>query len=556
MYSYYNILEELKPEEILMYLRKSRTDDPLKTVDEILENHEMILDEWSERNLPYPIPKENRFKEIISGGESVRDRLQFQRILKMLESPNYRAIIVKEVTRLGRPDKQEIGYISNILRYTKTIVITPTRIFNIADDFERKMFEQELEQGHFYLEYSKNIMSVGRNVAVSKGHYLGSIPPYGYDKIWVKDGKDEYPTLAENKEQADVVRLIFDLYANQGLGYQRICNTLDEMKIPAPKAKHWSAAALKGLLVNIHYIGKIKWNWRKTQTIVKDGEIVHTRPKAQTGEYLVYEGKHEAIITEEIFNAAQERLGKNDRTPASKKLVNPFASLLFCKCGKAMIMRFYKKNDGTERCSPRLLCTAAHCDEGSCTFEELMKGVCDILQQNIKDFEVKSKSGDNNSLKLHQERIKSLEKTLKDKEAKELSLWEAQADPDPENRMPQDIFKKLNAKLLKEKEDVQQALNNAYNTMPEPVNYEEKIIKLKDALDALQNPKKDAEEKNKLLKTCIERIEYKREKPEREVSKKVLIYDKEQKKTRHISPLKVGASWTNPPIELNVKLKA
>lgn len=547
MYNYYNILDEIKPEEILMYLRKSRTDDPLLSVDEVLSNHELILDEWCERNLPYPIPKENRFKEIISGGDSVRDRLQFQQVLKMLESPNYRAIIVKEISRLGRPDKQEIGYISNILRYTKSFVITPTRIFNIADDFERKMFEQELEQGHFYLEYSKNIMNVGRNVSVSKGHFIGSIPPYGYNKIWVKDGKIEYPTLAENKEQADVVRLIFDLYVNKGLGYQRICNTLEDMKVTPPKGQHWSPHALKGLLVNIHYIGKIKWNWRKTVTIVKDGEIVRTRPKSQMGEYLVYEGKHDAIISEELFNAAQERLGKNNRVPAFKQIRNPFAGILYCQCGKAMSLRTYKNKDGSEKNAPRLLCDGqTHCNSGSCLYDEMIKDVCNILQHSINDFETKVNNGDNNSVKIHQNLIKNLEKKLKDLQAKELSQWEAQSDPNPENRMPQDIFKQLNAKLLKEKEETQQALNKAYESMPKPINYEEKIIKFKDALSALTNPKVDAEEKNKLLKDCIDRIEYKREKPERLKRK-----PGEKKGTT----LSVGGGWTNPPIELNVKLR-
>ena len=100
---------------------------------------------------------------------------------------------------------------------------------------------------------------------------------------------------------------------------------------------------------------------------------------------------------------------------------------------------------------------------------------------------------------------------------------------------------------------MQQALYNAYETMPEPVNYEEKIIKFKDALSALRNPKKEAEEKNLHLKTCIERIEYKREKPERirSTAKRVTING------RRIKPdgLNTGANWTNPPIELDVKLK-
>jgi hypothetical protein len=92
--------------------------------------------------------------------------------------------------------------------------------------------------------------------------------------------------------------------------------------------------------------------------------------------------------------------------------------------------------------------------------------------------------------------------------------------------------------------------------MPEPVDYEERAATFSAALDALNNPDVSAEEKNKLLKACIDRIEYKREKPERVKSQKVRYYDKEQKRTRHKSPLKIGGNWTSPPIEIDVKLQS
>ncbi len=552
MYNFYDYKTMFAPDEIVEYLRKSRSDDPLMSVQEVLQKHETILDEWCEKNLAGKIPETNKFREVVSG-ETIDDRPEVQKVLRMVESPKIKAILVVEVQRLSRGDLEDAGRLIKLLRYTDTFVITPQKTYDLRDEYDRDIFERELKRGNEFLEYQKRIMNRGKLLSVSQGNYIGSVPPYGYDKIWVTEGNRKCPTLAENKEQADVVRLIFDLYANKGLGYQRICNTLDELKIPAPKGEYWSPAALKDMLVNIHYIGKVKWNWRKTVTVVEDSEIVKTRPKSQIGEYLIYDGKHPAIVSEELFNAAQEKFGKNDRTPASKKLVNPFASLLFCECGKAMALRFYKKEDGTERNAPRLLCPNAHCDNGSCTFDEMIKGVCEILEQSIADFETRLNNGDNNSLKLHQTLIKNLEKKLKDLQAKELSQWEAQADPNPENRMPQDIFKQLNAKLLKEKDDVQQALYNAYETMPAPVNYEDKIVKFKDALDALRNPKKGAEEQNKLLKECIERIDYKREKPERmrSTAKRITVNG------RRIKPdgLNTGANWTNPPIELDVKLK-
>jgi polyribonucleotide nucleotidyltransferase len=133
---------------------------------------------------------------------------------------------------------------------------------------------------------------------------------------------------------------------------------------------------------------------------------------------------------------------------------------------------------------------------------------------------------------------------------KELSQWEKYS----EEEMPKEIFDKLNEKVLKEKDEVQQALCKAYESMPEPIDYEEQLLRFRDALDALDDPEASAEKKNKLLKACIERIEYKREKAVRIKSQQTRYYDPEQKKTRYKSPLNTGGNWTNPPIELDITL--
>ena len=546
MYNYYDFKSMFNPDEIIVYLRKSRSDDPTLSVEEVLRKHETILDEWCAKNLDEIIPNTNKFREVVSG-ETIDDRPEIQKVLRMVESPKIKAILVVEVQRLSRGDLEDAGRLIKLLRYTNTFIITPQKTYDLRDEYDRDIFERELKRGNEFLEYQKRIMNRGRLLSVSQGNYIGSIPPYGYDKVWITEGNRKCPTLAENKEQADVVRLIFDLYVNKGLGCQRICNTLEDMKIAPPKGEYWSPPALKDMLANVHYIGKVKWNWRKTVTVVEDSEIVKTRPKSQIGEFLVYDGKHTAIVSEEIFNLAQERVGRNNRTPASKKIRNPFASILFCKCGKSMSLRFYKNKDGTERCSPRLLCDSRHCDVGSCTYDEFVNGISDILEQCIKDFEARLNSGDDNSAKLHQNLIKNLEKKLKDLQAKELSQWEAQSDPNPENRMPQEIFKQLNAKLLKEKDEIQQALCSAYESMPEPVNYADKVIQFKDALSALKNPKTEPAVKNMLLKSCIDRIEYQRLKPER-----LKRESGEKKGTRFKT---TGGHWSNPPIEIEVKLK-
>ena len=552
---YYQPKIDFRPEEVIDYLRKSQSDDPLLTVEEVLSKHEAMLDEWAEKHLGSKVPEENKYREVVSG-ETLKDRPEIQIVLRRIESPKIKAVKVVEPQRLTRGDLEDIGRLMKLLKHTNTLVITLNRIYDLRDEYDWDAFERELKRGNDYLEYTKKILNRGRLLSVSQGNYIGSKAPYGYEKTTIYDGKRKCPTLKIKESEAEVVRMIFDMYVNQDLGRPTICKRLDEMKIKPPKGQYWSPPAMKDMLENIHYIGKVKWNWRKTVTVVEEGEIVATRPKARIGEYLIYDGRHEAIISAELFEAARAKQGRNHKAKSSTKIRNPFASLLFCKCGRAMTYRTYKKSDGTERSPARLICEdQTRCNTGSCLYTDMHERVCNVLEQCISDFEVRLKNNEGDSAKLHKRLIKNLEQKKKELEAKELSQWEAQSDPDLSKRMPQHIFQQLNEKLLKEKEEVQQALCKAYESMPEPVNYEERIVTFSEALNALRDPNCDPAKQNKLLKACIERMEYTREKPQRIASKQIRYYDKELKKTRHKSPLKTGGNWTAPPFELDVKLK-
>ena len=550
MYNYIDF-SQFRPDEFLVYLRKSRSDDPLLSVEEVLAKHEAILDEWCEKNLGGKVPEENKYREVVSG-ETIADRPRMQEILKRMESPKIKGVIIVEVQRLSRGDLEDAGRIIKLFRFTNTLAVTPQKAYDLRDEYDRDAFERELKRGNEFLEYTKKIMSRGTLLSVSQGNYVGSRPPYGYDKIWVMEGKRKCPTLAINEEEANVVRMIFDMYVNEDMGRINICHRLDELGIKPPKGKRWSPAGLKDLLENVHYLGKIKWNWRKTVTVVEDGEIKKTAPKSKIGEYLIYEGKHPAIISEELFNAALEKQGRNHRAKPKTKIRNPFASLVYCQCGTAMILKVFKGRN----IQPRLVCNDhVHCGNGSCTYTEFESHIVNILKQCIEDFEIRVNSDNGDSVKLHEKLLKSLEKKMQDLEAKEIAQWEAQANPDPSQRMPPHVFAVLNEKLIKEREETQEAIRNARKSMPQTIDYQAKLYRFTEALNALLDPDVDVAKKNKLLKDCIDRIEYKREAPQRTKSQKISYYDKEKKRTREKSILTPGAHWTNPPIEIDVKLK-
>lgn len=498
---------QFQKEEVLVYLRKSRSDDDTMTVDEVLAKHEAILNEWSVSNMGGTVPEANIYREIASG-ETIKDRPEIQKILKAIESPAVSAVLVVEVQRLSRGDLEDCGRLIKLFWHTGTMIITPQKIYDLNNEFDRDMFERELKRGNEFLEYQKKIMSRGRLLSVSQGNYLGSIPPYGYEKTIVRDGKRKCPTLKIKEDEANIVRIIYDLYVNKNMGCFNIAHYLDDNGVTPPKGERWSPAAIKDILANVHYIGKVKWNRRKTIIYVEDSNFISSRPR--NDDYLIYDGKHEPIISDELFNAAAERFGKNPRSKKNTKIRNPFAGLVYCQCGRAMTYRTYTK-DGNPRSTPRLLCdNQSYCNTCSCTYPEFEIIVCDVLKKSIEDFKIALAKDNRDECAMHEQLIESLKMKLENVKKKELMQWEKYTAPD--SFMPEHIFKKLNEQVTREKKELKNALANAYATAPAPEDYQEKIDRFTNALNALKDGSISGEEKNTLLKSCINRITYDRDK--------------------------------------------
>ena len=496
--------------ESLKYNRKSRSDDPLLSVEEVIENHDKILEEYAIEHLGGPIPEENSFKEVESS-ETIDDRPEMLRLLKAIENPAIKAVLVVDVQRLSRGDLEDAGRIIKIFRYTNTLVITPNKTYDLRDEFDRDAFERELKRGNEYLEYFKKIQERGRLSSVKRGNYVGSVAPYGYTRIKIKDGKKDCYTLQEKKDEADIVRMIFNWYCNDNIGATAICRRLESMGVKTKTGSDkWESSIIFSILENVHYIGCVRWNWRKTVKVIKDQEIKKLRPKAKVDEYLVFDGKHEGIVSEELFNRAKEIRGTRHRAKPNTELRNPLSGLMYCKCGAKIGYNTYVKH-GVEYAPPKLVCNdQVHCKSGSADFHEVMEYICNSLRDCIADFEMRIDNEQDNSAKLHKSLIDNLEGKLKDLEARELAQWKAQSDPDPSVRMPANIFKQLNEELLREKEEVKQALCKAYESAPRPVDYQELTMKFTDALNALEDPEISAEIKNRYLKDIIERIDYER----------------------------------------------
>ena len=90
-------------EQYLIYLRKSRQDDPNETVEQVLAKHEIQLQEFAVRTFGAKIPEGNIYREVVSG-ESISDREEIKKVLARIEDPNIKGVIVIEPSRLSRGD--------------------------------------------------------------------------------------------------------------------------------------------------------------------------------------------------------------------------------------------------------------------------------------------------------------------------------------------------------------------------------------------------------------------------------------------------------------------
>ena len=522
---------KFKPDEILEYLRKSRSDDPSLTVEEVLSKHETILNEWQERNLDAPIPEENIYREVVSG-ETINSRPEFKKLLKRIESPQIKAVLIVECARLGRPDLEEIGRITKLFRYTNTCVITPQRIFDLSDEYDREQFERELMRGNDYLEYTKKILTRGKELSLRSGWYINAVIPYGYEREWVMEGNRKRPTLKIVEEEAQIVRHIFDWYVNDGIGAIKICQQLNAMGIKARKGGLWKKSSVINMLKNEHYMGKIVIKKHIDVNTVQDQEI--TKRCLLNKDFEIVEGKHPAIIDEETFYKANNKIHKHPSVKPSETLQNPFASVLKCECGRCM-RRSKDRDKFRYLCDEQMFCGNASVSE-----QDLINAVIDELTKALDNMSVEVTADDVRKKEKHLERISLLESRLLECEKKELSIW----DKYTEEQMPRKVFDKLIQKNTEEKQQIEMELESATTSVPKCIDYNGAVESLHNAIDSLTNDSVSASVKNKMLKSVVDVITYKRPKSKR------MTPDEAKAKG-----LNGGFGWYRSPFEVDITLK-
>lgn len=310
-----------------MYLRKSRAEELTDTVDETLKRHRKTLLEFAQKN---DLTVSEIYEEVVSG-ESLTARPQMLKMLADVEQGKYDAVLCMDIDRLGRGSMSDQGVILETLKNSNTQIITPRKIYDLNNDMDETYSEFESFMARQELKVIKHRMQRGIKRTIEDGGYIAN-PPYGYRRAYI----DKRPTLEINETEAKFVRMMFDLYANQGYGCQKIADIVNSMGAKPHRSEQFVKISVMKILKNPTYTGKIVWN-QKTQ--IRKGKKDDFKTKYAChprSEWTVVNGMHQAIISEKLFEKTQRAISFHAHPPSNTGQVkNPLAGLLFANTAAA-----------------------------------------------------------------------------------------------------------------------------------------------------------------------------------------------------------------------------
>ena len=392
-------------EQYIEYLRKSQMDRDFEdaTVEETLARHRKKLAEFTKaKKLNVTVILE----EVVSG-ESLAARPEMLKCLELINTGDYAGIVCMDIDRLSRGDGMDSSYIMQVLKINGCKIVTPDKTYDLDNDSDEQFTDMKFLFSRFEYKTINKRLVAGRNASASEGKFVGSTPPYGYDKYKLQGIKGY--SLRINPEQAKVVQLIFDLYTEHGLGYGKICRELDRLGIQASHPiKQFDRHVIERILKNPVYIGKIRYKFKKTQKVVDDGKIKKKRIRNREN-YELHEGLHEPIISEEQWYKAQEARKNNLPVTMNYELCNPFSRIVKCgKCGRTIVRR-------TTSSTPlkyRLSCPNRDCNLRSIFLAPFEDAVVDKMEDWLNKYKVQINNSDQKEDTKHKDLLDVTEKQL------------------------------------------------------------------------------------------------------------------------------------------------
>ena len=480
---------------VVGYCRLSRDEDK-ENYSSIEEQKRIIKDYASSRNWTIE-DKDFYIDDNVSG--YTFNRPEFTKMIEKVKGGKIDVVIAKDLSRIGRNNGKVLVLIDEFKNMQKNLILVSEMggtydVLNDRDDtigittwFNERYVKDCSRKTRDHM-YSKQ--KTGRLVM---GNY------YGY----VKD-KEDVTKLYVDEEIRPVIALIYKLYVQEGLGRKKICDILNsKYNYPTPsvyyRQKHlergriykhpvqelWSTYMISNILSNDVYTGNLRTHKKKTVSI--RGRAI----KLPEEEHFVFENHHEAIISKEMFELAQnirKRKAKLKTTAGTRKRNYAFSGLIRCgDCGfgvSGITMNRKQKQKGYEcsqyRTYGKARCKCHEIKESDIIIHlrEFLKFTKQKYQDEINKIEIEVKTNkeqtNKEKIKFEIETLKAEYKVLLNQKIKDL----AGNNNEYQKQMIEKSYKELELEKTNKIEKLQEILNKSELEISK-----EKIKKLKTAME-------------------------------------------------------------------------
>ena len=358
-------------------------------------------------------------------GTMVSKREEFQRMINDCMSGHINMIITKSISRFARNTMDTLQYVRMLKERNIAVLFEDEKINTLSMDGELMLVilssvaQQEVEN------ISANVKK-GLKMKMSRGEFVGFAGCLGYD--WIPETK----SIVINKEEAEVVKYIFDRYV-AGIG----CNTIaKELEARGCKTKKghikWCGSTVMGIVTNEKYVGDVLFGKTFTADPIKKRRL---KNYGEEDKFYIKD-HHEPIIEREVFKVAEEirkkrnvNLGVHKEGDIRKHRYTRqynFSSMLRCGfCGNILTRRCWHPGTTHEKivwqCSTAAKRGKSHCSCSKAIHEEVVerafiksyqllyskdKNLMDEFLENAK--EVLSNTSDGESLNHANENLRKL----------------------------------------------------------------------------------------------------------------------------------------------------
>ncbi len=291
------------------------------------------------------------YEDAGKSGKSIEGRMQFRQMMEDVKSgkDNISYVLVFKLSRFGRNAADVLSTLQVMQDFGVNLICVEDGI-DSSKDAGKLMISVLSAVAEIERENIRVQTMEGRIQKAREGKWNGGFAPYGYQLV---NGK-----LEINEEEAVAIRTIYDQYVNTDIGSNGISKYLENhgiRKIQRQNGKNplFDAHLVRLILKNPVYCGKIAYGRRKTEKVHGTRNEYHL---VEQENFLLVDGLHEAIIPEDVWNAAQAKLiaqakkyehvnkGKNERT----HLLSGIVKCPICGAGLYGNKSIKYKKDGTK----------------------------------------------------------------------------------------------------------------------------------------------------------------------------------------------------------------